>query len=293
MMRSATAAALLMATAAADPCECLNWKQVYETRRVACGEGQELMQEKMGYRMAYWAPQMFPKATELCQNYGAMDNNMCFNWEMPHQYGKDKADSQWCYVDSKCTKLNGGRKVPDSETIVEWVPKPLLALIGIQNGAKVYEFIMTNFHTPQPLKRDVSVKICGGSDRLSRNMDPDALMDMGKAGGMHVEYLTKMAYNVLRDPHDHHVAHPIWQDVRSHIGKGGDVEKLPKDVAAAIKANVPVIVDTDAYGHHDKSQRIIKGSKVYKMNAQCPHNSCKGVTKINYSNPKGHDIGEL
>jgi len=29
------------------------------------------------------------------------------------------------------------------------------------------------------------------------------------------------------------------------------------------------------------------------MNAQCPNNSCKGVTKINYSNPKGHDIGEL
>lgn len=291
MLRSVTLGSLLFATAAADPCECLNWKQVYETRRVACGEGQELMQEKMGFRVAYWAPQMFPKATELCMNYNKMDNNMCFNWDMPSLYSQDKG--QWCYVDSKCTKLNGGRKVPDTETIVEWIPKPLLKLMGMKYGTQLYNFIMTNFHTPQPLKRDVSVKICGGSDRQSRDMDPDALMDMGKAGGMYVEYLTKMAYNVVRDPHDHHLAHPIWQDVRTHIGKGGDIEKLPEEVAAAVKANHPVVIDTDAYAYHDKSQRIIKGKKVYKLNALCPNNSCKGVTTQSYSNPKGHDVGEL
>lgn len=300
MFRTLALGSLILGTAAADVCDCLNWKQLYADNRVVCGEGQEMQNETgMGYRAAYWVTNLLPRSKEVCQIYESMDNNYCFNYAFPHFYGstlKKYSKGQWCYVDSKCTKLNGGRKVPDSETIVEWIPKKVMALmgefLGIQPSLDFYEFVMTNFHTPKPLPRDISVKLCTGSDKLSKDLEPSKLLEIGQAAGVTLEYFTKMAYYTVRDPDNHHAIHPIWQDVRTHIDKGGDLKKLPENVQTAISKKDPFVVDSDATGHHDKSQRIIVGEKVYKLNAECEKKDCIH-NKPSYKHMKGHDIAEL
>merc|ERR1711879_1065614 len=103
-----------------DPCVCLNWKEVYHTKRVPCGSGSEFF-----FMTGETAPSEFLVAQSRAmsspfnkefsrKNRGQMfcreffeklDFNTCLNVNI----GKD--EGTWCYVDHRCKSLNDGAKL--------------------------------------------------------------------------------------------------------------------------------------------------------------------------------------
>lgn len=98
-------------------CTCLNWKDAYE-ERVECGEAWELAtftnSSEWDFFDLFWYSQSpdsegITHYQQTCWYvFSKMDHNRCVLMDIlrPHT-------GTWCYVDSRCRRLNGGRRVED------------------------------------------------------------------------------------------------------------------------------------------------------------------------------------
>jgi len=90
-----------------DPCECLNWEQVYKRNGAKCGDGHELS-FVLRTGMVDWLARLMYNV-EFCYNFFMrIDDNPCVNMVMDNQPG-EWYNNQWCYVSKECptsTHLN-------------------------------------------------------------------------------------------------------------------------------------------------------------------------------------------
>mmetsp|Transcript_2502 Transcript_2502/g.5025 ORF Transcript_2502/g.5025 Transcript_2502/m.5025 type:complete len:270 (+) Transcript_2502:95-904(+) len=257
------AVALLVALVGAeenDPCECLNWKQVYDSHRVFCGEGLEfhVFEGALGYDLpgiSFIETNFKGIYDQFCTNFfKRMDNRYCVNigmypYGMPSMYA-----GQWCYVSKACTELNGGKAVAD---------KKASGVGGWLSGEE-----------PAALPRDLSWKVCvAGRDNRLRDLAPPDLLDLATRLGAEAGYVTKIAYPRLMPP-EH-----TWASVQEAVAKGDDAS-MPEALRAAIAARVPIVIDEDptAIGN----QKIIFGREVYDL-----------VNTTGWPYQRGKDVGEL
>lgn len=155
-----------------DPCRCMSWKKTYITNHVFCGDGlegegfSELTGGKNGKKAAIPMDKVGKakhEAAELKHNqycnaaYMEIDDPICVNAHMGEKPG------QWCYVDHKCQKLNGGWRV-----------------VGWDKTWKM------------------AVKMCtSGSDKLLSEKNVFDLEDYAAAHQIEMPLLVKLAYPTM------------------------------------------------------------------------------------------------
>mmetsp|Transcript_101268 Transcript_101268/g.287144 ORF Transcript_101268/g.287144 Transcript_101268/m.287144 type:complete len:253 (-) Transcript_101268:106-864(-) len=86
-------------------CKCKNWKEVYDSKLAACGDGLEIMTTPGdGVPVMYRTTEA--TKTIVCQRfYQKLNLDMCVN----RNVGKD--EGTWCYVDKTCNRLHGGQQL--------------------------------------------------------------------------------------------------------------------------------------------------------------------------------------
>jgi len=267
--------------AAADPCECLNWAQVYQAKRVLCGEGYEWgpAGPVRNYEGAYWAPLLMGFTWhEFCGSFfHRMDNSYCVNVKH-HTYDQVGVDAeQWCYVSRECADLNGGEYLPDQQGIPE-LPQSLLT-------PWTYNMAKALYFWPKIHKRDVAVKLCTpGKDKLISDLGVEKVVELGQKMDSVVGFVVKTAFpmarrNELRSPH--------WEEVKDAVAKG-DVDALPAPIKQAVRDEKPIVVDIDPEGH--THQRILVGKKVFELDNICDNTGCGA---LQWPFRRGRDMGEL
>jgi len=210
-------------------CQCLNWKQTYDSEALLCGEGLELTTgvfEDSGYvltaeewidkmhnptkRFGAWRSFHKEMCDHLFRNY---DDNKCV------RAGSDQSALQWfgeswCYVSRQCDSPG------------------LMAVYDTQAPA----------NAPQ-----VSVKYCAeGTDSMLGDMAPQELFEYGKRMGIELPGdLVKLAYPIERSF--------FWEDRALH----------ETDLAKLRARGQPVVIDGSGELITDKV--IIFGDKVFKM----------------------------
>mmetsp|Transcript_65994 Transcript_65994/g.148304 ORF Transcript_65994/g.148304 Transcript_65994/m.148304 type:complete len:236 (-) Transcript_65994:33-740(-) len=118
--RSAVASNTSDVGADAAACQCLNWKQTYESRLVKCGAAFDVGFCDLG----------------LFLNF---DHKYCINAEMATGPQQKVYPGSWCYVSSQCQTLRGGTAInsdisfkmctkEDDDTLGELPPAELFAL---------------------------------------------------------------------------------------------------------------------------------------------------------------------
>lgn len=93
---------------AAGQCKCLNWKEVYASKRARCGVGNEyyFATQKTAPEWESTADLRAQQGKSVCDYFfERLDFDVCLNLNV----GKD--EGQWCYVDKACAALNGGAKL--------------------------------------------------------------------------------------------------------------------------------------------------------------------------------------
>jgi len=256
----ATLLAVMVYAEDRDPCECLNWKQLYASKRVFCGEGLEfhVFEGAMGYDLpgiSFIETNFKDTYERFCARFfKAMDNAYCVNMGM-YPYGKPGLlAGQWCYVPQDCEELNGGRRVADKRA-------------GGGGG-------WLSGEEPAALPRDLSWKACvAGRDERLRDLAPPELLDLAAGLGAEVGLVTKLAYARLMPP-EH-----TWASVREAVAKGDEVAMAPQ-LSAAIAARAPIVIDDDPSGQG--SQKIIYGKEVYDL-----------INTTGWPYQRGKDVGEL
>jgi len=220
---------------------------------------------------------------EFCQSFfKRMDNSHCVNVAM-HPYGtQDWTAEQWCYVSSKCADLNGGQPVSQKESY----PQSLHWLAWLRLPAWVAQPIagvLIQLHTPQPVPRDLSWKLCTkGQDSRLRDMAPMDVLELGRGMDSVIGYVSKIAYSRLMPP-EH-----TWDKVKAAV-TAGDIMNMPKPLQDAIAAKVPIVIDVDPEGH--THQRIVRGSEIYELENACSAEvGCGGK---GWPFRRGRDVGEL
>lgn len=263
--------ALGAATAAsADPCECLNWKQVYESERILCGEGWEFAFDypfgpEKTYEFARFAPfTMGFTYHEFCGSFfKRMDNNYCVNIQHHTYDSVGPVTHQWCYVSKECKDLNGGTVVQDKTGVPE-LPAWLLS-------PATYSIAKSLYFWPKIHKRDLAMKHCtSGKDTLLGEMPVPKVVELAQKMDSVVGFVTKTAYPMARR---NDATTPHWAEMEDAVKKG-EIEKLPPIVQQAIKDKKPIVVDVDPEGH--THQRIIVGKEVWDLDHACNQNGCGG-----------------
>lgn len=253
-------AVLVARASSADPCDCLNWKQLYAAEKVVCGEGMEfhVFEGALGYDLPginYIEKNFQFVYNEFCTTFfKKMDNSYCVNMGMYPIGTPGIYSGQWCYVGKACTKLNGGQAVSD---------KKIAASSGgwFSSGDK-------------QLPREVSWKVCDQKrDQLLREMKPLEVLALAKSMGSSLGYVTKIAYPRLMPPNN------TWATVEEAVQKQ-DYENMHPGLAVAMMANISVVVDVDPSGQGD--QKIIRGKEIYDL---------QNASGWPYS--RGKDAGEL
>jgi len=164
-----------------DPCQCLNWKDIYEAGLTRCGLGFEFTRA-VGYphptygTAREWLIKVQPDSyrefmdstlyeRSICDTFfHKFDDTKCARVAMDSSpsewYGKN-----WCYVSKKCSKSMDGHQAG--------MPKPA---------------------------GDVGVKFCEeGKDSLLGDMDPVTLIKYGKRMGfLYPDQMVKLAYPLDR-----------------------------------------------------------------------------------------------
>lgn len=130
----------------APGCGCLNWKELYASQEVKCGQGRELnaLVERMGMP---WE-QVLPFAgREKCDDFEGLDTTACVSMEHglpqgpPLSVAAEDAEvageqEAWCYVPAGCAALGGGIRVQG--TSLSWkVCQPLEARLPARAGASL------------------------------------------------------------------------------------------------------------------------------------------------------------
>lgn len=103
-----------VAPAVEDKCKCLNWKQLYASRWVKCGDALEGFSDtkapgKLSAGNAQWCSglKFFPKRDDTYCTKVSRDS------AMPEQSDSFEHGS-WCYVEAGCQELNGGAVVNEA-----------------------------------------------------------------------------------------------------------------------------------------------------------------------------------
>mmetsp|Transcript_15124 Transcript_15124/g.48340 ORF Transcript_15124/g.48340 Transcript_15124/m.48340 type:complete len:288 (-) Transcript_15124:94-957(-) len=261
-MRILTFSAVL-AVAAGDPCDCLNWRQLYQRKRVLCGEGYEFSRHGRfrDYEASWFAPYLMGSNAyiEFCEMfYKKMDNSYCANpWH--YTYGEENV-KPWCYVSKECTNLNGGEALQDKTGIPE-LPEFLLSETTYKVAKALY--IWPTIH-----KRDVALKICTpGKDTLLSDLSVQQVFDLGKAMHTTVPVVMRKAFPQAKGPHTPSLR---WADVEDAVAKG-DVNALPPPIDQAVKDKKPILVDVDDVGI---SIRLLVGKEVFELEGKCDWTGC-------------------
>jgi len=226
-----------------DSCQCLNWKQTYDSGAVLCGEGLELTSSVFAAEggpkltAAQWIAMMHSPTKslpfkdwneEICvhllNNY---DDNKCIR-------GGGYMDSEffgqaWCYVSRQC----GGQS---------------LAVNGTQAPA----------NAPQ-----VSAKFCeNGTDPFLGAMAPPELFEYGKRMGLEVpDDLVRLAYPIDGEW--------FWKDRAQQEWKMDEL----------MAQGVPTVMDES--GELIKDKVIVFGEKVYKMRSHGKFQTSYGIERAN------------
>lgn len=249
-----------------DPCQCLNWKEVYDSKRVTCGEGLEfyLFENRTNYSLldTTLAPKMGFTYHEFCGSFfHQMDNNYCVNVGHFARGTTEWYGGQWCYVSKDC---KSGHHVQDKESVPPRRPFWLFSL----------------FHRAELVPRDIAWKVCTpGQDRGLRDMEPEDLFKLSDKMGSVLGFVSKMAYSRLMPP-EH-----TWDTVKYAVA-AGDLDRMPALLQEAIRSNEPIVIDTDPEGHKD--QHIIRGKTVYYLElnlSKCGRNI--------HCHERARDVGEL
>jgi len=91
-------------------CACLNWKEVYESRKASCGDALEhfTYTRQVGEHMTTW------HFCEGASAYDKQDDRFCTKVSQGSALPDEPAslaEAAWCYVSSGCADLNGGAAV--------------------------------------------------------------------------------------------------------------------------------------------------------------------------------------
>lgn len=271
-----------------DPCECLNWKQVYDSKRAVCGEALELYEKiKPAMNLTLMQATFIWKHLgvfdyyEYCKSFfHRMDNNYCVNVAMVEYGTEDFHGQQWCYVSDECQALNGGQRVSQKESyfflghVIAWLPNAI--------SYPVMGFAEKYLHTPEPVRRDLSWKICSkGSDKRLRDMPPLEVLELAKSMDSIIGMVSKIAYLRLLPP-----TH-TWDTIKDAV-TAGDISGMPDLLQDAIAAKEPIVVDVDPEGH--THQRIVRGTEVYELEQRCTSTAC-GAKEWPFR--RGRGVGEL
>jgi len=225
-----------------DSCACLNWKKMYTSGRVVCGEFLEVGSQTNGNRnmtfgtiLNLWQtnPSMMQ---EFCPDYiQRLDSTMCLNAN-----DHNLSAGSWCYVSDKCKKLNGG------------------------------QHISGKFDTRGRLvKRDVSAKFCQrGVDRRLRDMTPPQLQKFALKN--HVKSLGLVALTAYSKIMPN-VA--LWGQVEP-LWKSGKTKGMPAALKASIASKKPIMMYTG--GDYHSHYVIVWGHKLIHLdkNGTCPAQYC-------------------
>jgi len=98
-----------------EACECLNWKEVYDSGKAKCGDAVEFYVNNVGTAkkledFATWDYRS--ENDKICKYmYTQLDSTRCNGLQPDH------ASGNWCYVSSACSALHGGQTVNDQ---VSW-----------------------------------------------------------------------------------------------------------------------------------------------------------------------------
>mmetsp|Transcript_57673 Transcript_57673/g.168879 ORF Transcript_57673/g.168879 Transcript_57673/m.168879 type:complete len:315 (+) Transcript_57673:42-986(+) len=140
-------------------CDCLNWKEVYGSKRVFCGEFLELGDFTHGkedlnllgisHQWRIRKEGMKGHCTEFLEK---LNSSRCFPIQGNEQLKEGKS---WCYVSNKCEDLRGGREIAD----------------------KVFGGAIT-------LKRDVAARVCEKTQPQLDRIAPEELFELAKHSNM-------------------------------------------------------------------------------------------------------------
>lgn len=219
----------------ADDCKCLNWKDVYLEDRTTCGEGMELLMFGLQRIPSRWHVLEVRRAlglsdVQFCVGFfHRMDDNRCVK-PIVTAYGETRwFNGTWCYVNSNCPDLNGGHRIADPS-------------------------------------RNVSVKFCtAGRDKRLSDLDPMALMDLGKQMHAVIGQVVKLSYPRLDLP-----GGTAWPSYRRALLTGDD-GAMPELLRQARRGETPIVIDASSEG---SSLRIVAGDKVYALEGRCEVDGC-------------------
>lgn len=120
-------------------CQCLNWKEVYASGSVSCGQGQELYPFMQTSDLS-WDQALPFVQNEMCTDfYEKLDHNSCV--QLSPEMSVQGHDDQWCYVSTACMDLRGGAHVQGRA--VSWkmcsekTPAQSSSLLPAQNLAQI------------------------------------------------------------------------------------------------------------------------------------------------------------
>jgi len=139
-------------------CACLNWKEVYESKKASCGDALEhfTYTRAVGEHVTTW------HFCEGASAYDKQDDRFCTKVAQGSSLPDEPAsfaDAAWCYVPSECADLNGGAAVNQN---VSW---------------KVCR---------------------AGQDSFLADLHPASLLGLARRNGQDIGLLTQMAYRVLK-----------------------------------------------------------------------------------------------
>jgi len=226
-----------------DSCQCLNWKQTYDSGALLCGEGFELSSSvftKAGPKVT--APKwlaMMHSPTERLATFKDWHEEMCVHFLNNYDDNKcirgggyiqsEISQRTWCYVSRQCVNASH-------------------AVDGTQAPA----------NAPQ-----VSVKFCeDGTDPRLGDMAPQELFEYGKRMGIEMPGdFVRLAYPIDRDF--------FWEDRAQSA----------KMMLHALEFGKPFVVD--GRGELIKDKVIIYGDTAFKMRSHGKFQTADGVEHAN------------
>jgi len=166
-----------------EDCECLPWSYVYEEKGIKCGEANEFY-PVLKYSQPDEGTLTYLRDLDKNASYGLCPsifeiNNDEFCVKM--NIGDDVGD--WCYVDSKCTELNGGSAVRngtswkkcdlEKDVALAIRPPEWLSSIANREGFDFMELHKLAYPTSNHLWQDVSGFFNSTIDDVVKNLPDD------------------------------------------------------------------------------------------------------------------------
>lgn len=214
-------------------CMCLNWKAVYEERRVKCGmQGRELRFLQDGGAGAGETGSKLERGQDeirgqYCDSFfQRLNGSQCVNFGHNNDVGF-KQNGQWCYVSSECS---------------DWAASPVADVPSL------------------------SWKMCAGGDEQLGDNPIDGIAEIARNSDLDVGLVLKMAYPMWGDRDGPKIT---WPHVQSVWGRGSasDLASMDRDVRWGMRwlvsRNKPMVFRA---GENDaKALGVVVGEKAYEV----------------------------